>query len=45
MAMDYIRVNVLNKFHIDSQKHNKRFSEDEMSQLVEFSQQLWEIGV
>lgn len=38
MAMDYIRVNVLNKYHIDSKKMNKRFTEDEMSLLVEFSQ-------
>lgn len=38
MAMEYIRVNVLNKYHIDSQKNYRRFTEDEMAQLVEFSQ-------
>lgn len=45
MAMDYIRVNVLNKHHIDSQKISKRFTDDEISLLVEFSQQLSEMGV
>jgi hypothetical protein len=45
MAMDFIRVTVLNKYHIDAQKMNRRFTEDEMSLLVEFSQQLWEMGI
>lgn len=46
LAIEYIRANVLKKFHLDSQnKVNKRFSDEETNLLVEFSQYLWENGI